>query len=403
MRVRGLIVAILIAWSAPAFAETKAIDPEVQKHFDLGNDLYNEGRYEDALVEYEKAYALSKYWKILYNRGQVLVMLRREPEAIEDFEAYLAEGGSEIPEERRQQVMTDLEKLRRRLAWVILKNAPSGLDVMVDGRVVTKTPLAKPLTIGAGKHVIALRRNGQIVFTKELQIPAGETSEVAVEIAPEPKKPDPVPPPKVEEEGGLIQPAFPITLALGIAAPMRNVTKGRIDVLGAIDFSGAWRPHPLWSIGLFIGGAAGNVQLAQPEDGIDTKATYSYGMGGVRTRLHLLRDRYFDGWLGLDFGIWRETWKFTLTNTRTFEWGATSPAFGLAGGIDFPLSRSFALGGAARLFGTFVDSGSRVGCAPEDSNYCASSALPSSAGGSGLRGFFEVTARLTYSFAYGAH
>src|SRR4051812_1930964 len=63
---RAWVVAMLVAVSAttPAFAQTK-IDPEVQKHFDLGNDLYNEARYEDALVEYEKAYSLSKYWKIL--------------------------------------------------------------------------------------------------------------------------------------------------------------------------------------------------------------------------------------------------------------------------------------------------------------------------------------------------
>jgi hypothetical protein len=411
---RSLLAAIAIMLALPAggaFAQTtapaangKAIDPEGQKHFDLGNDLYNEARYEDALVEYEKAYALSKYWKILYNRGQALVMLRREPEAIEDFERYLAEGGSEIPEDRRKEVERDLAKLKQRLAWVILKGAPSGLDVLVDGRVVTKTPLGKPLTVGAGKRTIALRRGTQIVFSKELHIPAGESTEVGVEIAPEPKKIDPPPPPPAKvEEGGLLQPAFPVTLSLGVAAPLRNVTRGRIDLLGAIDFSGAWRPHPLWSIGLFLGGAAGKVQLANPGDGIDTQATYSYGMGGVRAQLHVLRDRYFDGWIGLDAGVWRETWTFKVINSGGFEWAATSPAFGLSGGIDFPLSRNWALGVGVRFFGTFVDSGTNVGCDANDAKYCRGSELPGSGGGSGARGFFDVAGRLTYSFPYGAH
>lgn len=403
---RAWVVAMVVAATAaaaPTFAQTKTIDPEVQKHFDLGNDLYNEARYEDALVEYEKAYSLSKYWKILYNRGQVLVMLRREPEAIDDFERYLAEGGNEIPEERRKEVERDLGKLRMRLAWVILKSAPSGLDVLVDGRAVIKTPLAKPLPIGAGKHTIALRRDGKIVFSKELQIPAGESTEVTVEIAPEPKKVEPpVAPPKVEEDDGLIQPAFPVTLSLGVAAPLRNVTHGRIDLLGAIDFAGGWRFNPRWSIALFLGGAAGKVQLANPEDRVNSDATYSYGMGGVRAQLHLLRDRYYDGWIGLDAGVWRETWTFNLVDGNKFEWAATSPAFGLSGGIDFPLSRTLALGVGVRFFGTFVDSGTRVGCPTGDEDKCIGDTLPGG-GGSGVRGFFDVAARLTYSFPYGKH
>lgn len=397
---RFLLASCVVSIAAPARAES-AVDPEVQKHFDLGNQLYAEGRYDDALVEYDKAYALSNNWKILYNRGQTLVMLRRDPEAIAAFEQYLTRGGDDVPPERRAAVEQDLGKLRQRLAYVTLSHAPAGATVLVDGHAAATTPLAKPVAVGAGKHVIAIERDGKVVFSKELLIAAGDTKDVAVLIAPEPKKEPPSAPPA---EGGLPSHAFHIALSLGIAAPMAQVARGRLDVLGGVELSGGWRMHPLWSVGAFIGGAAGRVELkssVSTSEGIDPTGQYSFGIGGVRGRLHLLRDKYFDGWIGVDLGVWRETWRFSPASGSAlsgFEWAATSPALGLAAGLDFPIARTWAVGAAARVFGTAVRSGDRFGCTGADTR-CNDDNLPGG-GGLGGRGFFEFVARLTWSIPY---
>ncbi len=399
---RYLLASGIVAVAAPARAQP-AVDPEVQKHFDLGNQLYAEGRYDDALVEYDKAYALSSNWKILYNRGQTLVMLRRDPEAIAAFEQYLTRGGDDVPAERRAAVEQDLEKLRQRIAYVTLSNAPAGATVLVDGRAAATTPLKKPIAVGAGRHVIALERDNKTVFSKELLIAAGDTKEVAVVLAPEPKN---EPPPAPREEGGLPARAFHVALSVGIAAPMSQVARGRLDVLGGVELSGGWRLHPLWSVGAFIGGAAGRVELkssVSTSEQIDPTGQYSFGIGGVRGRLHVLRDKYFDGWIGVDVGVWRETWRFSPTSGSTlsgFEWAATSPALGLAAGLDFPIARAWAVGASARVFGTAVRSGDRFGCTGTDTR-CDDDNLPGG-GGLGGRGFFEFVARLTWSIPYGA-
>ncbi len=397
---RYLVAVAIVALASGARAE--GIAPDVQKHFDLGNQLYEEGRYDDALVEYDKAYTLSNNWKILYNRGQVLVMLRRDPEAIEAFEQYLARGGHDVPDERRKDVENDLEKLRQRLAKVTLTGAPAGLEVLVDGRASGTTPLKGPIVVGAGKHGIALRRAGNVVFVKDVLIAAGDTKEVAVEIAPEPKKDAPAAP---KEEGGLPIHAFNLSLAIGLAPPLSNVVRGRLDVLGAFELGGEWRPNPLWSVGFFVGFASGKAELKQSTataEQIDPSARYNGAIGGVRAKLHLLRDHYYDGWIGGDFGVWRETWQFSAPKDTPggsgFEWSATSPALGLLAGIDFPIARTWALGASARVFGTAVRSGDRVGCTGTDPR-CDSETLPGG-GGLGVRGFFEVAARLTYSIPY---
>jgi hypothetical protein len=387
---------VLIAGVASAEA-----DPEVQKHFDLGNQYYAEGRYDDALVEYDKAYALSKNFKILYNRGQVLVMLRRDPEAIEAFEEYLSRGGTEVPEDRRKAVEADLEKLRQRLAHITLEKAPDGLEILIDGHPSGTTPLKKPLVVGAGKHTIALRRGPSIVFNRDVLIAAGDTKAVEVEIAPEPKEKVVVVAPP--EPTGLPVQAIHITLGLGVAVPLANVVRGRLDVLGGVDLTGQWRPSALFSIGTFLGGATGKVELSSvsSDEYIKTSGQYGIAMGGVRGEFHLLRDKHYDGWLGIDIGVWRETWRFT-SNTpgkNDFEWNSTSPAGGIVGGLDFPIAKTWALGATARFFGTAVGGGSRVGCGEGDPR-CDRDNLPGG-GGLGLRGIMEVMARVTWSIVYG--
>lgn len=396
---RYLVAVAIVAYASGARAE--AIDPEVQKHFDLGNQLYAEGRYDDALVEYDKAYALSNNWKILFNRGQVLVMLRRDPEAIEAFEQYLARGGKDVPEDRRKDVEADLEKLRMRLAKLTLKGAPAGLEIVVDGRSSGTTPTKGPIVVGAGKHTVALRRGANVVFAKDVLIAAGDTREVPVEIAPEPKK-DPEPAPK--EENALPIHSFNLSLALGIAPPLSNVVRGRLDVLGSFELGADWRPHPVWSVGFFVGAASGKAELKDTTQlQIDSTAQYTGAIGGLRAKMHVLRDKYFDGWIGGDFGVWRETWSFSPLEGSTlpgFEWSSTSPALGLLAGLDFPIARTWALGASTRLFGTAVRSGDRVGCRGTDTR-CDSDSLPGG-GGLGVRGFFEVVARLTWSIPYRA-
>ncbi len=396
---RHLVAIAIVALVSAAHGEV--VPPEVQKHFDLGNQLYEEARYDDALVEYDKAYALSNNWKILFNRGQVLVMLRRDPEAIEAFEQYLARGGKDVPDDRRASVEADLAKLRQRLAKVTLSGAPGALEVSIDGRVAGMTPLAAPLVFGAGKHVVSLRRGNTVVFTRDVLVAAGDTKDVAVEIAPEPKK-DPPPAP---EYTGLPIHAFNLSLAIGIAPPLANVVRGRLDVLFAFEIGGEWRPSPVWSVGFFAGAASGKAQLkstASQSLGIESSARYTGAIGGLRAKLHLLRDRYFDGWIGGDLGVWRETWNFSPVASNTnggFEWSATSPSIGLLAGLDFPIAKTWALGASARLFGTAVQSGDRVGCTVPGDTRCDGDDLPGG-GGLGIRGFFEVAARLTWSIPY---
>ncbi len=446
-RVRTPVLALTAALAfavavGPAFERAALADPgagadadaEVQRRFKLGNTLYGEGRYADALVEYDAAYELSKNWKILYNRAQCLVMLRREPEAIATFEQYLKDGGAQVPIERRKSVESDLHELRARLGTILVEGAPPASEVRLDGRLAGITPLAVPIQAGAGVHEITVIPQGSSApFVRSVKVLSGQVTAVRVEIAssappappqgpaPAPRAPPDASPtadtsPAKEPElpprapGGLVSPALTFSLQLGASMPAEEHRAFERRALGAGELGVGYRLGGFWEIGAFAAGARGDRAVRGDLSGdttlrapLEANATYQYGTLGLRGRMHLLRTRTVDGWVGVDVGTWQELW--TFGGDGGFRYRANSALFGLAVGADVPIARTWAIGGSLRFLSASASNGRREECragVPCD----GLAGLP----GEGLpggrsstsRGFFELALRVVWSLPTGA-
>ena len=423
---RGLAALALVAFglaaASNAGAQAKpAIDPEVAKHFALGNDLYGEQKYGDALVEYDAAYDQSHNWKILYNRGQCLVMLKREPEAIESFQKYLTDGGAQVPDARRTQVEADIAKLKDRLGGILIVGAPDGSTIEIDGRIVATIPLARPIQAGAGWHEITARPPGAgIPSIKKVQVVAGKEVSLSVDLVVSggtgagtgspagtgagtggtagtgvlgpaatattasgfPDAAPPPPPPIARPTTGLISPSFMLSLGLGGSAPANDTgSAGNNRVLGGADLGVSWRINSFWELGLFGSYAGGKYELTAKDSSV-SNVPYNYGTYGLRFRMHPVRGRKFDGWLGFDVGRFAETWQ----QSGTTDIKASSTALGVGFGVDFPLGRAWALGAGLRFLAA-----SKPTCANND---CPTD-LPDT------RGFVEFGLRIVWSIPYG--
>lgn len=73
-----------------ALAQESPTDHDARVAFESGDLAFSEGRYEDAFDDFTRAYDLSHRPELLYNIGLAADRLRRDEEAIEAFEAYLA-------------------------------------------------------------------------------------------------------------------------------------------------------------------------------------------------------------------------------------------------------------------------------------------------------------------------
>jgi tetratricopeptide (TPR) repeat protein len=152
-------------------AQSKADDAAAREHFERGRVAFAETAYEEALVHFREAYRLSHRGQLQYNIGISADRLRRDDEALEAFEHYLAE--TENPS-RAQEVQKRIEALRLAIAEreqrerALAEAASVRYDVgeQTDRRVPKSAIIGSSVlaAVGAAGVVtmgVGLSRNGQ--------------------------------------------------------------------------------------------------------------------------------------------------------------------------------------------------------------------------------------------------
>jgi hypothetical protein len=146
--------------------------------FDQGMALFNDENWSGALEAFERAYALEPHYVVLFNIGACRKALHDYPSAVDAFEAYLREGGDQVPAERRVEAEQMLAEARSLIAAVTVVVDRDGAEVTVDGVARGVSPLAEPLRLGAGNHVIGARAQGTAPAEERVALVGGETRTV---------------------------------------------------------------------------------------------------------------------------------------------------------------------------------------------------------------------------------
>jgi hypothetical protein len=136
---------------APAAGPT---GEDASARFQRGLQLFDEGDYTLALVEFERAYQLAPNYRALYNIALVNMQLGRYADAVRTLEQYVHDGGSGISTERRQEVTKSLAELKLRTATVDVSINVAAAEVTLDGKPIETASLEKPLLIDAGEHTL---------------------------------------------------------------------------------------------------------------------------------------------------------------------------------------------------------------------------------------------------------
>lgn len=205
-----LLSAAVYLASASALADepSSADVAKARPHYKRGVELYQDGAFDAALVELEKAYAIAPSYKILYNVGLVYVQLNDFAGALKAYRQYLDEGDKKLDAKRRAEVEKEIRKLETRVGTVTVDVTVEGADVLVDDEVVAKSPLSEPLIVNAGKRKIAASKPGYSPMARVLVIVGGDEKDLKLELrstSEVPKKPSggasskPRKPDKVEE------------------------------------------------------------------------------------------------------------------------------------------------------------------------------------------------------------
>jgi len=214
-----LVAGASIAFAAPsvAHAQNGAPTEQARSHFARGVELFKEGDFRAALIEFQRAYDAAPNYKVLYNLGQTSLELQDYAGALKAFRGYLDQGGKDVPAQRRAQVETDLHKLESRIARVEVTVNVEGADVLVDDVPVAKTPLREPLIVSEGRRKITVSKTGLAPVSRVVDIAGGDRPTVTLELGESgtaQKEPPPPPPPNPLQNAPILEP--------GPAAPTRG-------------------------------------------------------------------------------------------------------------------------------------------------------------------------------------
>jgi hypothetical protein len=200
------LIANLVTAARPAAADGRpTAKREADRHFKTGVRLFDEGKYSEALAEFEQAYALESHPLVLYNLAAAHRALSQYAQALEFYQRFLAEGKGVVRPRQLARGQRELAELLRLIARITVTTKPEGALVTVDGRAIGPSPLADPIILGPGDHVVGASHDGYQAGERSIRVAAGDSLSVGLSLSKLPEapvaavsRPRPVPEPEPE-------------------------------------------------------------------------------------------------------------------------------------------------------------------------------------------------------------
>lgn len=148
---------------------SEAVVQEARRAYDEGSAHYVAGRYNDALVAFERAYSLRPNPVVLLPILECHDRLGHVPEAIHTLDTYL----HAMPEVRNRALLeTRLENLRRRPARVHVITTPPGARITINGQQHGETS-PTDIDLPPSHYVLVATLQGYSTETREFDTQPG--------------------------------------------------------------------------------------------------------------------------------------------------------------------------------------------------------------------------------------
>ena len=186
---RFLFTAAAVTWAAApldlAFAQApppKDAKAEARSRFDGGLALFEEGNNAAALAEFQRAYELIPNPVVLFNIGLVYAAMDRPAEAAQALQKVVKEPAGLSPDVVARANQTLSQQLGRIAEITVECNVPATIEV--DNVEAAKAPLAGPLKLAGGSHIVGAIAAGYTPQRKQVTVAGGAKSSVEFKLTP---------------------------------------------------------------------------------------------------------------------------------------------------------------------------------------------------------------------------
>ena len=181
------LCASLLASTAAAQSVRESLPPTSQKDWDSAKELFRNGSYKGAIVQYQKIYDDTKNPRVLFNIGVCWKNIERYVKAVEVWEKQLS-FEQDLPAGDVKSVNQALAAVRPYISELTVEANEAGAEILIHGEVAGKTPLLGTLSIDVGKNPVRLRKPGFIPQEKVVQVIKGQPAKVVFELQEEGNK-----------------------------------------------------------------------------------------------------------------------------------------------------------------------------------------------------------------------
>lgn len=182
----ALVAALLGSLAVPRTLPTAAAEPtargiaEAKRRFTRGNQLYADGRYEEALRLYVAAFELVPSLDLLYNIGLAREKILDHENCAVAFRQYLAEATAKDP--LRSRAEDGFKRCRDRTTIPVkVSSAPEGAAIsLAEGKAegVFRGRTPRDLRLAPGTYSITVALSGYASMSQEVAVDIGARPEV---------------------------------------------------------------------------------------------------------------------------------------------------------------------------------------------------------------------------------
>lgn len=171
--------------AAPALPAPSPSDvlAEAKELFRRGVELFEAGDLETALDFFRRSRARFASMQNTLDMAICLEALGRDDEALEAYDEAIAAFGKELSEAERANIARKVKALRDKVGSIDVSSNVNGA-VVIDGRERARLPIASPIRVTAGSHVVRVIKDGYVTFESIVDVDAGQRVALDAKLAP---------------------------------------------------------------------------------------------------------------------------------------------------------------------------------------------------------------------------